>query len=262
MLISSCLLWFMVFSFLGWIYESIYCTLKSGTWENRGFLFGPICPIYGTGAILIFLIFGIFKWQGGIDAPYWKIFLICFIGSAILEYTTSYLLEKCFHALWWDYSDMPLQLHGRICLPASLVFGGSGTILVKFLLSPILTLDQMILPIFKEGIALALMAYLSADLVLTIANLTELLATVQNIENEFNQRAEATYQLAGETKQALEQKMVAYEKIISEKLKDYSRQLNGYQRNLLRRIARFKRTNPLDIASRLKDALSLPWKNK
>ena len=66
---------FIIFSFMGWIYESIYCTIRTHHWDNRGFLFGPICPIYGTGAVVATLIFNeIFK-NG--EAKLWQIFLIC-----------------------------------------------------------------------------------------------------------------------------------------------------------------------------------------
>ena len=112
---------FFIYSFMGWIYETLYCTIKNGKWENRGFLFGPACPIYGTGAVAISVIMKV-TIGNGIVLSLWQIFLIAFIGSAGLEYITSWGLEKLFHAAWWDYSDFPLNLHGRISLFTSLGF--------------------------------------------------------------------------------------------------------------------------------------------
>ena len=72
---------------MGWIYETLYCTIKNGKWENRGFLFGPACPIYGTGAVAISVIMKV-TIGNGIVLSLWQIFLIAFIGSAGLEYIT------------------------------------------------------------------------------------------------------------------------------------------------------------------------------
>ena len=78
---------FMIFSFLGWIYETIYTTVTSKHWQNRGFLFGPICPIYGLGVIGANMIFKVLlpNQFGIVNPPWWKVFLICAVGRAILE---------------------------------------------------------------------------------------------------------------------------------------------------------------------------------
>lgn len=121
-----------VFSVLGWVYECIYCSIKSGHWENRGFLFGPVCPIYGTGAISVFILVEYVHFMSFEVPPLWQIFLIFALGSAVLEYTTSWIMEKFFHARWWDYSNLPLNLNGRICLPASILFGVMGILILKY----------------------------------------------------------------------------------------------------------------------------------
>jgi uncharacterized membrane protein len=86
---------------------------------NRGFLIGPYCPIYGVGG-LVFLCAGIF-----IENPF-MLFLLGGTIACILEYFTSYIMEKLFKARWWDYSDWPLNLNGRICLYGFLAFGGAS----------------------------------------------------------------------------------------------------------------------------------------
>ena len=125
MCVSKYVCLFLVYSFLGWIFESAFCTTKSGKWENRGFLYGPIVPIYGTGAVAISLIVRLPVGRGVVLSPA-LIYIISVIGSAILEYATSWILEKLFHALWWDYSKLPLNILGRVSLFTSLGFGFGG----------------------------------------------------------------------------------------------------------------------------------------
>ena len=106
----------MIYSFFGWVYESSFTTLRDGRWQNRGFLYGPCCPIYGVGAVLITQIAEKVGSMQNEPMPLWSIFLVSFVGSAVLEYVTSYTLEKLFHAIWWDYSMLPFNLNGWISL--------------------------------------------------------------------------------------------------------------------------------------------------
>ena len=118
-----------IYSFLGWIVECTYCVLGTGVWINRGFLYGPFIPIYGFGAVLVL---------GAINYLPNNIFII-FLGSiiitSILEYLTSYLMELFFHTRWWDYSELPFNLNGRICLLNSLLFG-VAFVVVYYLINP------------------------------------------------------------------------------------------------------------------------------
>ena len=100
MIISRYFVFFIVFSVVGWLIECTFCTIRDHHWHNRGFLYGPLCPIYGTGAVMAMAIFSLLPSAGiGGDYPLWQIFLICAAGSAVLEYVTSWILEKCFHAI-------------------------------------------------------------------------------------------------------------------------------------------------------------------
>ncbi|MBE5843341.1 MAG: hypothetical protein E7302_04050 [Butyrivibrio sp.] len=201
MFICKIFIEFMVYSFIGWIYECTYCTVKEGHWSNRGFLFGPICPIYGTGTVLTILIFEYLPMFRNVpydQIPMWKIFLVCSIGSFFLEYGTSYLLEKRFHAVWWDYNDMPLNLNGRVCVPATLGFGVAGIFVTRFVLPLSMKFRNTMNPYAAEIIALLLMAYLAADLVLTVSSLYHLLSMVENAMSEFDVRMEEVFQAAVE----------------------------------------------------------------
>lgn len=108
---------FFIYSFIGWIYESTYVSIRKKTFINRGFVNGPVIPIYGFGALLFYLAL-------------WKVrdnFFLTFFGGAILatalEYLTSPLMEAVFHTKWWDYSRFRFNIKGRICLLASILWG-------------------------------------------------------------------------------------------------------------------------------------------
>ena len=107
---------FALISFGGWVYETIYCSVVEGEFTKRGFLFGPTCPIYGIGAIAVWLVLG------QISNPL-IVFIIGGFLATVIEYSTGLFLERRFKKKWWDYSMFKFNLHGRICPQASAVFG-------------------------------------------------------------------------------------------------------------------------------------------
>ena len=117
---------FMIYSVLGWIMEITVVGIGTKKIVNRGFLIGPYCPIYGTGSILIILLLN--KYKG----DYLALFILGATVCSILEYLTSYIMEKLFKARWWDYSKDKFNLNGRICLRNAIAFGVLGTVMVEF----------------------------------------------------------------------------------------------------------------------------------
>jgi uncharacterized membrane protein len=196
MIIATYFVNFIIFSFLGWVWETVYCTFKTKHWQNRGFLYGPVCPIYGTAVVAAMIVFNFVPVLNTGSLAIWKIFLICAAGSAVIEYTTSYVLEKIFHAVWWDYSKVPLNINGRICLPATCGFGLAGIAIVRFLFPFIRSLHQENRPLLNEGLALFFMFLFAMDLALTIASLTELISKMENYSREFNARMQAGVEIA------------------------------------------------------------------
>lgn len=195
MIISQLFDCFVIFSFVGWIYECTYCTCRGGHWQNRGFLYGPVCPIYGSGVVLALVVFHLMPpMPSGEAYPIWEIFLVCAAGSAVLEFVTSWVLEKCFHALWWDYSSVPFNIQGRICPPATCGFGIAGVFVVRFLIPFLegLPRDQHVLLNELMGIGFAFI--LGMDLALTVASLTRILERMESYETEFNDRMESGVQ--------------------------------------------------------------------
>jgi uncharacterized membrane protein len=118
---------FIIYSFFGWIIEMIAVYLDDKKVINRGFLFGPYCPIYGFGAFILIYVMSHYE-KNPLD-----LFMTYAIYASILEYITSFLMEKLFNARWWDYSHMKFNINGRICLSNAILFGLLGMIMGYFI---------------------------------------------------------------------------------------------------------------------------------
>lgn len=189
MSLSAAVFWFFIVSFLGWVWETLYCTVIERQWQSRGFLYGPLCPIYGIGAIGAVGAAASLH-HTGIQPAWWHIFLVTFLGSMPLEYGIHWTLEKLFHAYWWDYSQMPLNIHGRICLPASLFFGAAGVGVYFVVLPFALRVNAMVPPLVMEVIAFAFIIILTVDITLTVSALTQFARVVSRIEKTVDERME------------------------------------------------------------------------
>ena len=197
MAVSGYFVLFIVFSFVGWLFECTWCTVRDHHWQNRGFLYGPLCPIYGTGVVLGMIGFNKLlasSAQEGAQKPIWQIFLICAVGSAILEFVTSWALEKCFHAVWWDYSHIPLNIQGRISPPTTCGFAVAGVVFVKWIFPLMERIPTYENPMLYEGLSIVLAVFLGMDLALTIESLSRLSQRMEEAEERFNARMEESVQ--------------------------------------------------------------------
>lgn len=169
-----CLIFF-IYSFLGWFWETFPCSaIELDKIHNRGFLLGPICPIYGLGASLSF---GVLKnFESSLEIFIYSAFLSC-----LIEYIIGYLLEKFFHKRWWDYSNYPFQIKRRVCLYGLLIFGLANILIVKkltpiLLFSLSLSSDRLVdLLVIFFGILFAI------DLILTLNHLTHGFKTLNKV---------------------------------------------------------------------------------
>ena len=116
--------YFFTYSFLGWILETVFCVLTLGVFNKRGFLYGPVCPIYGFGAILLI------ECLKKIKTNSFGKFFISMIAFTIFEYVVSVVLESLFGLRWWDYTGEPFNFQGRISLAFSIAWGIIGVIFV------------------------------------------------------------------------------------------------------------------------------------
>ena len=151
--LSQWLIFFFIYSFIGWIWESCYVSVRKRRWVNRGFLHGPMLPIYGSGAVVI-LVSTI-----GVREHPWLIFIFGLVAATALEYVTGAVMERMFHVRYWDYSNQKLNVHGYICVSSSLCWGVFSVLLVRF----------VHVPIERVVLGIPLLASDIAALVLTVA---------------------------------------------------------------------------------------------
>ena len=139
--------WLIIYSFLGWVWETCYVSVKSGKFVNRGFINGPLCTIYGFGAVSVYVIL----------RPFSDNLLYLYLGGVVvataLEYVTAVLMESIFHTSWWDYSDNKFNFQGRICLGASLGWGAFTVILFK-VLHPLVESIVILYPVYVGEIGI------------------------------------------------------------------------------------------------------------
>lgn len=141
---------FFIASFIGWCMEVIGKFFVFHRFINRGMLFGPWLPIYGSGAVLVTLLIGLIPGAGDSVAA---VFDIAFFACGIVEYMVSFVMEKMFHARWWDYSKRPMNLNGRIWIGNLILFGIAGVVVIMFVNPVIFGFCDQIDLIIRETVA-------------------------------------------------------------------------------------------------------------
>ena len=149
-------LFFFTYSFLGWVCECIYCSIPAKKFINRGFLAGPYCPIYGCGALLVLYLLKPFLYQPLL------LFIMGMIVTSFLEYFTSWIMELLFHTKWWDYTNYRFNIHGRVCLRNSFLFGIMSLVVCYIVHPSIIHIANMIPDFIKwitNGLMMIIFAY-------------------------------------------------------------------------------------------------------
>lgn len=164
---ADMVLYFFIYSFCGWLMETVLCSVEDHRFVNRGFLNGPLCPIYGVGVLLmlIFLI-PVKESLPDLTRSVPVVFFSGLVLASAVEYFTSWIMEKLFHARWWDYSNKKYNLNGRICLSISLAWGGLATGFLFFVQPEFEKLTALLYgvnPALPGWLAGALMAGFAAD---------------------------------------------------------------------------------------------------
>lgn len=149
--IAKYFLYFIIYSFAGWIMEVTCKIFEKKKFINRGFLIGPICPIYGYGVLGIIILIG--RNTKDILSVFLKSILIC----SILEYFTSYIMEKLFKARWWDYSKRKYNINGRICLETMIPFGILGTTIIYIIHPIVIKIVDKLDPTISVNLAIILL---------------------------------------------------------------------------------------------------------
>lgn len=162
------LLWlFLIYAFLGWCIEVVWCGIGEGHFINRGFLNGPVCPIYGVGAVAVILCLTPIK-------NTILLFICSMLITSFLEFITGFVLEKLYHTRWWDYSDLPFNIGGYICLKYSIYWGFVCIALMKGIHPFILKTVNFIPHILGIILLSFLFAVFIADIIITVFTINKL----------------------------------------------------------------------------------------
>lgn len=192
---------FMIYAIIGWILEVIGQIINKKRFINRGFLIGPYCPIYGIGAMLMTFLIPHTK---DILGTFLKAVLIC----GILEYTTSYLMEKIFKTRWWDYSNKKFNINGRICLETLVLFGIGGVLAVDFISPYLFGILININPIVLNVITYLFLVIFVADVSVSYNIISGFKKVSSNIKKD------STEDITKLVRQVLKEKSYLYKRLV------------------------------------------------
>lgn len=180
--------YFFIYSFCGWITEVAYSALKKGKFVNRGFLNGPVCPIYGFGVAVLVLLLNPLK------ESWWLLFLAGAVFCSLLEFFTGFVLDKIFKTKWWDYSNEKLNFKGYVCLRFSVMWG-LAVVLVFYTLVP---LTDTLIRFLPQKLGLFLLALFGAimlidfiTVLMTLRGLRRDLKEVERITKALRKNSDA-----------------------------------------------------------------------
>lgn len=167
--------YFFIYGFLGWIAEVIYATLKTGKFVNRGFLNGPICPIYGVGTAVAILLLNPF------EKHWWLLIIAGGALATLLEFITGFVLDKIFKTKWWDYSEEPFNIKGYVCLKFTILWG-IGILLIFKTIVPLVNALVALVPLKWAG-----MIILSTASAIFIADFVCVVFELKNLSKSFKE---------------------------------------------------------------------------
>lgn len=247
-----------VYSFLGWCGEMVYCSIgQRKLCEKRGFLNGPACPIYGHGALVV-----LFCLNGGCENPLLT-FLLGAVLTSLVEYVTSYAMEKLFHMRWWDYSRYRFHINGRVCLLNSTLFGLASVFLCHFANPPI---AARLTDLFSSGagapLAAVLLVVYLADVVLSVRSALRIgdrLAKLHAVHDELAKKLEELrqdpHQALESHQQRLEAARAAARQAARQKLHALYERQDFFERRLLRAFPTMRSTHHPEALRKLKKYL-------
>lgn len=174
---------FFIFAFIGWIVEVINSLIVDKKFVNRGFLIGPVVPIYGFGGLAMTLFLS--RYQDEVITLFCMSVIIC----GILEYLTSYIMEKIFNTRWWDYSNKKFNIEGRVCLQNLALFGIGGVLLIRYINPFLIDILEKIDPVLLKVVVSILFVIFLTDLSLStkiIYNIKDATLSIKDSTEEIN----------------------------------------------------------------------------
>lgn len=233
------ILYIVIYSFFGWILESVLKTIYQKKFVNSGFLNGPICPIYGFGAIIMELCLSSLR-----DKPI-ILFITAFFLLSLWEYIVGYLIEKIFKTKYWDYSNLKFNIQGRVCLKNSIYWGLLGLIFVKWV-HPFIESIVKLIPIntlFYIDIIIGVVILI--DTIITIIQIANIDVAIQKL-NDLSENIKSKVEELKGLKDKAKTKTEEFEKSNIENVEKLIKDLKATQAKLKIRI--YKQANRLKKA--------------
>lgn len=224
---------FFIYSFLGWFMETFGGYIRFKKMVNRGFLIGPYCPVYGIGVVLITAFLS--KYVNDLGIMFCMSILIC----GILEYFTSYIMEKIFNARWWDYHNRKFNINGRICLETLIPFGIVGTYLVKFANPFFLGIISKIPSTILQIILAILVILIIIDFIVSLKVILNFRKTTKQIENSVIK--DNTEEISEMVKNTTTERVSEFKENITDKLNETLEDFAEFQREFIIKVKIFKR---------------------
>lgn len=216
--LTQWVLFFFIYSFIGWVWECCFVSVRKRRWVNRGFMYGPMLPIYGFGALAVLI--STIRVRDSIPL----IFLFGMVGATLLEYVTGAVMERLFNVKYWDYSNQNFNLNGYICLTSSLGWGLFSVLLVKFVHVPIEGAVLKIPTIIAEGIAFVLTVAAAVDVTQSFNDAMDLKRILAQLEESKKQIRKIQEKL----KVASEEFVEDYRQRAGEFVEDYRRRVEEH----------------------------------
>ena len=216
--LTQWVLFFFIYSFIGWVWECCFVSVRKRRWVNRGFMYGPMLPIYGFGALAVLI--STIRVRDSIPL----IFLFGMVGATLLEYVTGEVMERLFNVKYWDYSNQKFNLNGYICLTSSLGWGLFSVLLVKFVHVPIEGAVLKIPTIIAEGIAFVLTVAAAVDVTQSFNDAMDLKRILAQLEESKKQIRKIQEKL----KVASEEFVEDYRQRAGEFVEDYRRRVEEH----------------------------------
>lgn len=245
--------YFIIYSFLGWVLESIFRSFCEKKIINTGFLRGPICPIYGCGAIIMILFLKNFSNSKIL------LFIMSIIFLSLWEYIVGVILEKLFKTKYWDYSDHKFNYKGRICLTNSIAWGFLGVLFIDFIHPGIINLLKNVDVLYLKIIVPILLILILTDAIISIVKTKNIKGTLEKVEKLNEQIKEKL----AEIKNQNQEKNTTSENLQS-LIEKINKRKNKELRKLYKRVYRLKRAFPAIDTKEFRDILNrkIELKNK
>lgn len=251
------ILWkyFLIYAIAGWILESIFRSFCEKRLVNSGFLKGPVCPIYGAGAIIMLLFLRKFK------DNLILLFVSSFIILSIWEYVVGIFLEKVFNTKYWDYSDQKFNIKGRVCLFNSTCWGILGVLFIHFIHPFVESILMKIDSIGVEIIFIVITIIFIIDTIVNVVKTKGMKATLDKVEQLNEQIKEKLEEIRKVDKKTHNKKTAEIKENLQKNIEQLKAKKNRMFRNLYRRVYRLKKAFPDIETKEITEILSNKWNN-